>query len=105
MSIKYTNWKSFGRTAFSLPFRDKTEKFKVLTRQTPFYEYLLFNVFFFIKLYKVLFDNRDGKLGTVGIGEISKRKRVQCPYCKEIQKLKSEKLKCQKCRKQFYLFR
>ena len=43
-------------------------------------------------------------VGTVGTGSRSQQRRVMCPHCVVIQKLKTEWQTCESCNKKFYLF-
>ena len=43
------------------------------------------------------------KVGIIGTGEKSELMRVQCPYCKTINKMFQSYQKCEKCSKKFYI--
>jgi hypothetical protein len=55
-------------------------------------------------LKETLIGLRIRKVGVVGTGKISNKRRVECPRCKEIQSLIMEYQSCKKCNKSFYLF-
>lgn len=64
---------------------------------------LFFGSLFYL-IQSMMKENRAGKIGKVGTGEKSRVRRVECPKCKQIQRLRIEKQRCSKCREYFYLF-
>jgi hypothetical protein len=98
-------WETFNRIVFELPNKQtgETEPFYKTRKKTSFWDSISLGGVFIGSLSTEAFQHRDGHVGTIGMSKHSKRIRVKCPYCEEIQKLRSELQKCTHCKKKFYL--
>ncbi len=101
-------WKVLKKVAFKTIDNKTgdTETFLLTKRVKQKYRFRFPAFIFFTKQYSIkdiAIKIGKRKVGTVGTSTKTKNRRVRCPYCKHIQRLKSDYQTCEECKNRFYL--